>query len=48
MKKKLVSGYFSSIPMATLIAATLDADEENEAVDGGFTSDRRDSENAKV
>jgi hypothetical protein len=48
LKKKLVSGYFSSIPMATLIAATLDADEENEVVDDGSLAGRRDSENTKV
>jgi hypothetical protein len=29
VKKQLISGHFSSIPLATLIASTMDIDEED-------------------
>lgn len=35
MPKRLISGYFSSIPLATLITATLADEEEKEAADDG-------------
>lgn len=33
MKKQLINGNFSSIPLAALIASTLDVDSENEVRD---------------
>ncbi len=41
MKKRLISGNFSSIPLAALIASTLDIDAEDEVRDDGVPTENK-------
>jgi hypothetical protein len=42
MKKRLVQGMFSSVPMAALLTETLDISEENEVKDSGEATEGTD------